>query len=294
MLGAATAAVSFSLVVVGTGAGATAATVAATTPVVHGTRIPAPLPRRRAAVRGATAIASDNWSGYAQVSTTDDTFTQVTDTFVVPTVEASAKGKQFVADWVGIGGYSAGDDSLVQTGIQAVIKTKKRGSNVVYDAWTEHLPKAEQPLALTISAGDTVTATVQETATNTWLMEVTDVTTGLSAESTVSYVSSGLSAEAILERPCIKSPCAVRDLAHLAQTSNITFGPGSYSNEIVPAGQTPTEEPLLGTVAGRTLADIVMTDNSGTSTIATPSPPSTALDAFAVADGDVAPPPPTI
>jgi len=279
-----------SIVLMAGGASATAAG-----PVVaNGTRIATGVPPHLHPTRGVTDIGSNNWSGYAQVSTTRGTFTQVIDTFVVPTIVPAGKGTQYVADWVGIGGYSEGDGTLVQDGIQAVIHTRRHHSTVTYDAWTEHLPKPEEPLALAISAGDTVTAFVQETAPNTWLMQVDDVTTGQSASATTTYSSSGLSAEAIMERPCIKAPCRIRDLAHLAQSSDEMFGPGSYSSAIVAAGQTPTEEPLLAPVPDFTLADINMLNDSSSATIATPSPPSSEQDGFVVADGADTPAPPNV
>ncbi len=230
-------------------------------PVVNGARIPASLPPHTRHIRGTTNVSATNWSGYAEVSSTPGTFTAVTDTFVVPTVVPPASGKQYVADWVGIGGYS--DTTLVQTGIQAFVQTRKHHSTVSYDAWTEYLPKPEDPLSLVISAGDTVTATVQETSADSWLMQVDDVTTGNSAQRPVlSYHSSGESAEAINERPCIKAPCLPRDLAHLAQTqSPVTFGPGFYST--APPGPGPIVDPLalLQPTGSLTLVDIVMTNN---------------------------------
>jgi hypothetical protein len=248
-------------------------------------------PGARTASSCAPTCSSTNWAGYAQVATTPGTFTGVTDTFVVPTVSPEA-GTQYVADWVGIGGFV--ENTLVQDGIQVVQKGKH---SVTYDAWTEILPAAEKPLALTIEAGNTVTATVQETAVDTWLMQVTDVTTGLSAQRSVTYVSSGESAEAILERPCIKAPCGKpRNLAHLAQTSDVTFAPGSYS--LTPPGETPVEQPLLSepleNTDGLTLSMINMFDNRGVQIIASPSAPSAAADGFTVADGSNEPPPPTI
>jgi hypothetical protein len=246
-------------------------------------------PTHRHGVRGTTLQKASNWAGYAQVSTTPGTFTQVTDTFVVPTIGASAPGVQYAADWVGIGGYN--DATLVQTGIQAFVRTRHHHTTVVYDAWTEHLPQAEKQLTLTISAGDTVTATVQETSAGTWLMEVADATTGKTAGVTVSYSSTGASAEVIHERPCIRAPCnTARDLAQLAQTQNVTFGPGSYS--VAPPGQAPVEQPLLA--ATQSLVDIVMTNNNGGQDIATPSAPSSAQDGFTVADGAATPPAPTV
>jgi hypothetical protein len=264
---------------------------AATVPtfLVHGSMIPAPVAPHLRHIRGAEM--STNWSGYAQTSATNGTFTEVTDTFVVPTITAAAKGNQYAADWVGIGGFS--DSTLVQTGIQVVAHTRKHVTTISYDAWTEHLPQPEKPLdELPIKAGDSVTATVQETATNQWLMEVTDNTTGVSQGVPVDYTSSGASAEVIHERPCIRAPCRTRDLARLAQTPNITFGPGSYSTTA--PGSTPVTMPLLDTVPGLTLNDIVMTNNQETQSIATPSAPSSSDDGFVVADGSTPPAPPSI
>lgn len=169
---------------------------------------------------------SYNWSGYAQVASRRHTFTGVTDTVVVPTVTSSVAGTQVAADWVGIGGYN--DGTLVQAGIQTTSSTVDNETIISYDAWTEILPQAEKPLALTVAAGDTVTITVQEVSANTWLMQIRD---GSQVGSrTVKYRSRGLSAEAIHERPCVASPCSYVDhLASLAQTSDITFGPGSVS-----------------------------------------------------------------
>jgi hypothetical protein len=236
-------------------------------------------------------IQSTNWSGYVQSTAQTGTFTEVSDTFVVPTITATPKGVQYAADWVGIGGYSSGDSTLVQDGIQAYVHTKKHHTTVSYDAWTEHLPQAEKPLDLTISAGDQVTATVQETAANHWLMTVTDDTTGLSDSASVIYTSSGESVEAIHERPCIKSPCTkAKDLAHLAQTTNVTFAPGSYS--VAPAGATPVPQALLLPVVGQSLDTVNMINNRDVQ-IATPSNPSTQADGFVVADGSSKPAPPS-
>lgn len=232
---------------------------------------------------------SFNWSGYAQVATRRHTFTEVTDTVVVPTVTSSIAGTQVAADWVGIGGYN--DGTLVQAGIQTTASTVDNQTTVSYDAWTEILPQAERPLSITVAAGDTVTITVQEVATNSWLMQIQD---GSEVGSrTVTYKSRGLSAEAIHERPCVASPCReINHLASLAQTSDVTFGPGSVS-ETAP-GTTPVTEPLLGNVSHATLHALSMVANDGLTVIATPSMPDTAQDSFTVADGASAPVPPAV
>jgi hypothetical protein len=299
VLGAASAVASCtSLVVIfaapSAAAPSSAAPFSATAPAgafVNGTRIPAPMAPHPRRVRGKSDTSSSdwspstNWSGYAETSTSSGTFTQVTDTFVVPTVIPPEHGTQYVADWVGIGGY--GDSTLVQTGIQAVVRTRRHQTALAYDAWTEVLPKPEKPLPLTISAGDTVTATVQETSAGNWRMEVDDLTTGASQGMTVPYDSSGASAEVINERPSVRGA-----LSHLAHTPNITFGPGFYST--ASPGAVPVEEPLLDPGANQTLFDIPMTDDSQSKVIATPSTPSSANDGFTVADGATPPSPPTV
>jgi hypothetical protein len=297
VLCAATAVVSCSAFVMTAGGTSSAASPPGLT-VVNGTFLPAPGRAHSHAARGVINTGSTNWSGYVQSAFSRHTFTAVTDTFVVPTVTSSVAGSQYAADWVGIGGYN--DRTLVQDGIQTdVTTTADDATTISYDAWTETLPRAERRLKLAVHAGDTVTATVQETATNKWLMTVTDVTTAQSAGRSVRYRSSGLSAEAIHERPCIGEPCSnFNNLAALAQTTDVTFEPGSLS-ESAP-GPTPTYEPLLCSAAAplcpadnATLYSVAMDADDGTTVIAIPSIPNTTDTGFTLADGDVPPSPPT-
>jgi hypothetical protein len=242
---------------------------------------PAPLPGgvQAQAVGAVPKEGSTNWSGYAQ-NDAKGTYTDVVDTWVVPTVNTSAKGHQYSSDWVGVGGYS--EDTLVQAGTEADnIKGKAQ-----YDAWTEILPAAEVPLAgFTIEPGDQITTTVVEISTNKWDMTVKDDTTGKSGSRTVSYTSSGESAEAIHERPEVGG-----SLATLAKTTKVTFVPGDFSTAA--PGATPVLKPLITAATGAKLHEILMVNNGDTKTIASPSNPSAAKDGFAVADGAKAPAPP--
>jgi hypothetical protein len=274
-------------------AGGPSVPAAASAPVVAGgTYIPAPGRHHVHAARGAIDQSSTNWSGYVQSAFHRHTFTAVTDTFVVPTVTSSLAGTQYAADWVGIGGFT--DRTLVQDGIQAVVTTANNQTTVAYDAWTEILPHAEKPLKLQISAGDIITAAVQETATNRWVMSVDDVTTGQTLSRHVRYRSSGLSAEAIHERPCIATPCSSH-LAALAQTAGVTFEPGFFSE--APVGFAPVYAGLLGSASGAVLNSVTMEIDNGNqevTVLATPSAANDAQDGFTVGDGNVAPPPPTV
>jgi hypothetical protein len=260
--------------------------VADGSPTKSGLFVPVPGP---SALRGGRKvdnyISSENWAGYVQATTAQGTFTQVTDTFVVPTVDTNIKGTQDAADWVGIGGIVPYDRSLVQAGIES----DNQHGRVSYSAWTETLPHPEDPLRMTISAGDTVTVTVQEMANNRWLMQVQDGSQ-IGAR-TVRYRSSGESAEAIHERPCIRGSCkAPRDFATLAQTSNVTFIPGFFS--VAPPGQVPVETPLLVPGMFEGLVTVIMQGNRNDD-FAAPSLPDVANDGFTVADKTSPPPPST-
>jgi hypothetical protein len=260
-----------------------------------GTLLLAPGHTRIHAAPGISSTNSSNWSGYVQLATTKHSFTEVSDTMVVPAVTATPTGTQYAADWVGIGGDKLHDNTLIQDGIQTVVTTTKSKSTTSYDAWTEILPQAEKPLdGLTLNVGDSVTSSVTEIARNRWIMTVDDTTTDQSQSRTVTYRSKGLSVEAIHERPCVAGNCqSENDLATLAQTTDVDFGPGSFS-ETSPQ-TTPVTLPLLKPVAGASMTEIVMVENAGnTNTVlATPSAPDGDQDAFAVADGPDAPQPPT-
>jgi ribosomal protein L14 len=249
----------------------------------------------------AATTTSYNWSGYVQFGTADKTFTAVTDSFVVPTVESASQGMQYSDDWVGIGGFdfdtrSPNNNNLVQAGVETIVTDNSGGSEVSYEAWTETLPHTERALKLKVSAGDAVTVSVQEIARNKWEMTVDDLTTSLSRSRTTRYRSTGLSAEAIHERPCvlvINDGCGdLRNLAQLAQTTNVTFDPGFFS-EAAP-GTPPVNQPLLGPVPQAALIGITMTDATGDNTpLAMVSAPNEANSGFAVADGSNAPPVPS-
>jgi hypothetical protein len=138
---------------------------------------------------------STNWAGYVA---TGGTFTGVTGTWTVPTVN-SGTSVSADASWVGIGGINSND--LIQAGTQAV----ETGNNIVYEAWVETLPNPSQPLSLTVKPGDSVTVSITQESTGIWLVKFTDNTTGINNSETIDYSSSLSSAEWIEERPEINN-----------------------------------------------------------------------------------------
>ena len=234
-------------------------------------------------VRGFSQIGSYNWSGWAQGSA-NGTYKSVVDTWQVPTVNTGVSGDQYSSDWVGIGGLN--DGSLVQAGTEA----DNFGGTAFYQAWTEVLPAAEDPLTLVVHPGDKITTTVK-LSKGKWHMTVKDVTTGQKGRRTVSAAAAGsseASVEAIHERPCIADGClSVDDLANLTQTTNVTFDPGKYGHTAKP------KTPLMNPAAGATVDQVFMVNNAGTAFIASPSNPDSDNDGFTVADGNVQPSPPS-
>jgi hypothetical protein len=209
---------------------------------------------------GGNVSQSSNWSGYAETGAE----TSITGTWKVPTVTKSS-GTTYSSSWIGIDGFANSD--LIQTGTEA----DWIGGKAHYDAWWEILPAAETVIpSLPVSPGDTITADVHKVSGTTWSITITDTTTGGTFTTTKSYSGPGASAEWIQERPELGSR-----LANLARYGTVTF----------------TGATVDGANPKLTTADeIIMA--KGKKAISTPSVPSTAGDAFSVAYGAAAPPPP--
>ena len=134
---------------------------------------------------------SSNWSGYAA---TGGTFTAVSGTWIVPQPSATTSGVD--ATWVGIGGMTSVD--LIQAGTQAMVTGR---GGVQYEAWVELLPRASQPVPLTVGPGDTVTVSITQQSDGRWLVAMHNDTTGRTYSTTVTYASANSSAEWVQEAP---------------------------------------------------------------------------------------------
>jgi len=141
---------------------------------------------------GSAAPQSRNWAGY---TTTGGTFTEVGATWSVPQFAPdSPSGADAI--WVGIGGVHGSD--LIQAGTQETV-TGRGTTN--YQAWVETLPDVSHPVPLPISAGDSVTISLQEQASGDWLVSFANNTSGKTYQLTVAYASSHSSAEWVVEAP---------------------------------------------------------------------------------------------
>lgn len=151
-----------------------------------------------------------NWSGYVA---TNGTYTGVSGSWTVPSVTPSTSA-QADATWIGISGVSSHD--LIQVGTQTITQN----GTVSYEAWYELLPADSIAVPLTVHAGDSITASLQEEQASQWQINIRDNTSGQSYATTVPYASSLSSAEWIEEMPSDQSGFIPLD----------SFGSVSFSN----------------------------------------------------------------
>jgi hypothetical protein len=156
---------------------------------------------------------SSNWSGYAARG---GSFTSVSGTWTVPEISLDSP---FGADaaWVGIGGLRSRD--LIQAGTQQIVTGS---GSVTYQAWVEKLPEVSRPVALTVLPGHTITVSIDLQEADTWLISLTNHSTGQSLLRTEHYTSSLSSAEWIQE-----APFARRRVLPLSEFGAINFSAGS-------------------------------------------------------------------
>jgi hypothetical protein len=165
-----------------------------------------------------SVVASQNWAGYVTVSDTQNPepiVTEVSASWTVPSVTLS-QGATYSAVWIGIGGFSGSDHTLIQAG---TMQDCVRG-RTSYSAWYELLPNYVITINLSIRAGDQVNASILliDSSLNRWLISIADLTTGQQYQKYVVYDSSQLSAEWIVERPMVGGR-----IANLADFGNVTF-----------------------------------------------------------------------
>ncbi len=139
-----------------------------------------------------TVGTSRNWSGYAA---TTGIFTGVAGTWTVPHITPSG---HTAADstWVGIGGVKKSD--LIQSG---TLNYATSDGKVNTSAFLELLPATSVPIPVTVTSGDSVTASIMLESAENWRIVFKNNTTGESYNTLASYTSSLSSAEWIQEAP---------------------------------------------------------------------------------------------
>ncbi|HTV46854.1 MAG TPA: G1 family glutamic endopeptidase [Phycisphaerae bacterium] len=142
-----------------------------------------------------TVTASSNWSGYADVASSGQTFSNVSGDWTVPTI-ASNSSSGYSAFWLGLDGFSS--STVEQIGVSA----DKVGGSVDYYAWYEMYPSYSYEIPLAINPGNAISADVSYLGNNKYDLSLDDLSTGKDY-STTQTMSGGKrsSAEWVAEAP---------------------------------------------------------------------------------------------
>ena len=198
-------------------------------------------PGTRALTRGGrTTAESTNWSGYAATGASG-AFKSVSASWTEPTATCSGNRRrtdQYSSFWVGLDGYSS--DSVEQTGTDADCA----GTTPSYYGWYEMYPAYPVNFSNTVKPGDSMSASVTFSGTETYTLVLKDNTQGWTQ--TITKNQSGLarsSAEVITE-----APSSNNGVLPLADFGTVNYSV-SAANGTSLGSQNPTE--------------IIMVDNSG-------------------------------
>jgi len=195
-----------------------------------------------------TSYTSTNWSGYLA---TNGSFNAVSGSWQATNAIGISGTTSADSTWIGIGGVSTSD--LIQVGTQNIIAANGQVSS---SAFYELLPDFAQTVpGVTVTPGDSLTASLTEISSGQWSISITDQTNGQSYTATVAYASSNSSAEWVEEDPSYSSN---------RQIPFDNFQTASFS-----AGST-TMNGSSTTIAGSNAQSIFMVNHSG-QTIAAPS-----------------------
>jgi hypothetical protein len=186
-------------------------------------------------VRATTDTGSYNWAGYADVATTDGTFTAVSGSWSVPALTCTAEDR-ITSEWVGLDGFS--DSTVEQDGTSAQCFEGK----AVYYSWYEMYPAGTVEVGTTVAAGDSISASVTRSGAS-YTLKLTDSThTANSFTKTASCATTtclDTSAEWIAERPAYGTTGIVPE----AQFSTVKFSSASQTSN----GKTGTISGFSGT-----------------------------------------------
>ncbi|HXB49823.1 MAG TPA: G1 family glutamic endopeptidase [Streptosporangiaceae bacterium] len=183
---------------------------------------------------------STNWSGYA-VTGSNGAFKSVSASWTQPTATCtSRRADQYAAFWVGLDGYSS--NSVEQTGTDSDCA----GRTPDYYGWYEMYPANPVYYTNPVEPGDSISASVTFSGTETYTLVLKDNTRGWTQTQNIN--ESGFarsSAEVITEAPCCTASGGILPLAD--------FGAINYTASSDNGGSMGTQSPT----------SIVMIDNSG-------------------------------
>ncbi len=238
---------------------------------------------------------SFNWAGWAG-SGTAAAANSVQGSWKVQTANPSNTAT-YSSQWIGIGGYSASDTTLIQVGTES----DYYDGSAQYVAWYELIPAGEVPInGFDISQGDVISANIiKGTGPGAWTITLTDITTNQAFTTTVTYSSSQLSSEWIDERPdicsttCTEAPLtnfgkayfgsdytgvAGTDYANMGTSQPISGIPGLYSITLIgDGGGGVLEQPSTLSSDGTSFSISESAPTSTTTTVSTSTIPTTTI-----------------
>jgi hypothetical protein len=193
---------------------------------------------------------STNWSGYA-ASGGNGSFNSVSSSWTEPTATCDDNGDEYAAFWVGLDGYNS--SSVEQTGTDSDCD----GGTPDYYGWYEMYPADPVYFTNTVEPGDSMSASVTFTGTDTYTLVLTDSTQGWTQTET--EYESGLansSAEVITE-----APSSSYGPLPLADFGTVNYS-GSTANGQSMDAQNPTQLIMVAS-SGDQLDTTSSMDNSG-------------------------------
>jgi hypothetical protein len=141
-----------------------------------------------------TSYTSTNWSGYLA---TANAYTSVSGSWLATSPTGNGTSTSADSTWIGIGGVTSED--LIQVGTQNTVSPSGR---VISGAFYEMLPASSTAIpTLTVTPGDSMSATLTETSSGHWLISIADNTNEETFSDNVIYASTNSSAEWIEEDP---------------------------------------------------------------------------------------------
>jgi hypothetical protein len=193
---------------------------------------------------------SSNWSGYA-ASGGDGSFNSVSASWTQPTATCNDSGDEYAAFWVGLDGFNS--NSVEQTGTDSDCS----GGSPDYYGWYEMYPAAPVYFSDPVQPGDSMSASVTVSGSDTYTLVLTDNTEGWNETETIQ--ESGLansSAEVITEAPSSSS-----GPLPLADFGTVNFS-GSTANGASMDSDNPTQIIMVGS-SGDQLDTTSPMDSSG-------------------------------
>ena len=186
---------------------------------------------------------SNNWSGYNQgtLEKGNTRFNSISARWVVPTATQHTKGQaEYSSTWIGIGGgcvdsgCTVTDSTLIQAGTEQDVSSTGAAS---YSVWWEAVPAPSLTVtSVKVRPGDTVSASLTQTAPEVWSIVFKDLTDGQGFTQTVPYASTFLTAEWIEETPLIlgTSGSGLAALPNLSKTrfdlATVNGAPAHFSS----------------------------------------------------------------